>query len=61
MRVSMPVFFDQANPYILAMESSNMCEHIYVGEFAPLLDKCQKALNGLLNKGLTNAFYYMFT
>lgn len=38
-----------------------MCEHIYTGEFAYLKDVCQVALNGILNKGLTNAFYYMFT
>ena len=61
MRVNFPKFFDGAKSYIDAMESSNMCDHIYTGDFAALRAPCQSALNGILNKGLTNAFYYMFT
>lgn len=61
MRVNMPNFFWQANDYILKMESSNMCSEIYTGEFEYLQPICKTALNGILNKGLTNAFYHMFT
>jgi hypothetical protein len=61
MRVAFPPFFEKAKGYIDAMESANMCEHIYTGEFAHLKDVCSSSLNGILNKGLTNAFYYMFT
>lgn len=43
------------------MESSNMCSEIYTGEFEYLQPICKTALNGILNKGLTNAFYHMFT
>jgi hypothetical protein len=61
MRINIPPYFNQAKAYITEMESSNMCEHIYTGDFAYLKDICQTALNGILNKGLTNAFYYMYT
>jgi hypothetical protein len=43
------------------MESSNMCSEIYTGDFEYLQPVCKTALNGILNKGLTNAFYHMFT
>jgi hypothetical protein len=61
MRVSMPHFFEQANDYILKMESANMCTEIYTGEFEYLQPICKSSLNGILSKGLTNAFYHMFT
>lgn len=61
MRVEIPKFFDKAADYINEIESLNMCEHIYKGEFFYLVDICKTSLNGILNKGLTNAFYYMFT
>jgi len=43
------------------MESSNMCSEIYTGDYEYLQPICKTALNGILNKGLTNAFYHMFT
>jgi hypothetical protein len=61
MRIEFPQFFLGAKNYIDEMESVDMCEHIYSGEFAYLKEICKTALNGILNKGLTNAFYYMFT
>lgn len=61
MRINLPLYFDKAADYILGMESGNMCEIIYSGQYAYLKDKCDQALNGILNKGLTNAFYFMFT
>ncbi len=60
MRINLPKFFEGANEYIMQMESKEMCDHIYVGEFSFLKEKCKKAMNGLLDKGLTNSFYYMF-
>jgi hypothetical protein len=38
-----------------------MCSRIYTVDYSYLRDKCNQALNGILNKGLTNAFYFMFT
>ena len=61
MRVNPPKFFYNALDYINQMESSNMCDSIYVGNFSYLQPLCKKALNGILNKGLTNTFYHMFT
>ena len=43
------------------MESSNMCTEIYTGDYEYLRPICKSALNGILSKGLTNAFYHMFT
>ena len=56
----MPPFFKNAESFIKEMESSEMCNQIYKGEFAELKDLCATSLNGILNKGLTNAFYHMF-
>jgi hypothetical protein len=61
MRVDMPDFFQGAKSYIDVMESGEICDKLYVGEFGNLQELCRTALNGILNKGLTNAFYYMFT
>lgn len=61
MRVNLPVYFKDAESFIENIESANMCEYIYTAEFADLKNECEIALNGLLNKGLTNSFYYMFT
>lgn len=61
MRIELPIYFDLSSNFIDEMESINMCDHIYTGEFEHLRSLCKTALNGILNKGLTNAFYYMFT
>ena len=61
MRVNPPIFFKDALSYINAMESSDMCETIYVDSYAYLKPLCKTALNGLMKKGLTNSFYFMFT
>lgn len=61
MRISLPVYFDKAASFIDEMESINMCDHVYTGQFDYLRNLCKTSLNGILNKGLTNAFYYMFT
>jgi hypothetical protein len=61
MRINLPTYFKKAENFILEMESANMCDHVYTGEFGYLREICKQSLNGILNKGLTNAFYYMFT
>jgi len=61
MRTSMPLFFDGAKNFIDEMESGNLCNYVYGSSFPELVPTCKNALNGILNKGLTNAFYYMFT
>ena len=61
MRVNPPKFFKSALSYIESMESSSMCDSIYVDSFAYLKPLCKSALNGIMSKGITNSFYFMFT
>lgn len=41
MRIEIPPYFKSAEGYIDEMESSNMCEHIYTGDFAYLGVLCE--------------------
>ena len=42
------------------LESPEICDLVYVGQFADLNSNCKTNLNGLLQTGLTNAFAFMF-
>ena len=65
MRTSLPLYFQEAKPYFDALESEGLCEFVYGKGSATadekLLKTCTTALNGILLKGLTNTFYYMYT
>jgi hypothetical protein len=61
----MPAYFKGAISYFSNLESSNMCDFVY-GNSSDTKDKvlyedCRTSLNGILGKGLTNAFYFMYT
>jgi hypothetical protein len=61
----MPPYFLGASEYFSNLESSNMCDFVY-GNSSDTRDKglykdCMTSLNGILEKGLTNAFYFMYT
>ena len=57
MRVDLPSYFSSMSQYFTMIESSKFCKSIYSGS---LLDKCEQGLDGILEKGLTNAFFHMF-
>ena len=40
MRINIPIYFDQAAPYIKEIESANMCTQIYTGQLGSLLEEC---------------------
>lgn len=61
MRTNMPVYFSDATDFIDKLESKNFCEIVYGDSYKELVPLCKTSLNGILNKGLSNAFYYMFT
>ena len=50
----------EAKQMMEALESEMMCEIVMVGENAHLRDKCETAMDGVLNNGLSNAFSYMY-
>ncbi len=65
MRTNLPTYFEGAKSYFDNLESSNLCDFVYgsnsTSKDSNLLVTCKTALNGLLKKGLTNSFYYMYT
>ncbi len=61
----MPAYFTGASAYFENLESSSMCDFVY-GNASATRDKvlyniCTTSIDGILSKGLTNAFYYMYT
>jgi hypothetical protein len=56
-----PKYFESISSYIDDIESSRFCDTVYVDDNASMNNLCKTALDGILNKGLTNAFYYMYT
>jgi hypothetical protein len=50
----------EAKEMMEALESDKMCEIVMVGENAHLHEKCETAMDGVLNNGLSNAFSYMY-
>lgn len=50
----------EARQMMEALESDKMCEIVMVGDNAHLRDKCETAMDGILNNGLSNAFSYMY-
>ena len=65
MRKNMPAYFEGAKTYFDNLESSELCDFVYGDnsdtQDQKLLQVCKTGLNGLLTKGLTNSFYYMYT
>jgi hypothetical protein len=42
------------------LDSDQMCELIMIGDYAEYKDKCEHALKGVLNNGISNAFAFMY-
>jgi hypothetical protein len=60
MRVNLPAYFRSMSDYFKLIESDKFCESIYSGKYATLQPMCKNGLDGIMNKGLTNAFFHMF-
>jgi hypothetical protein len=56
----MPVYLSDIDPFIRSIESDQFCDTIYPSDLKGL-GICKTAVNGILNQGFSNAFYYMFT
>ena len=60
MRVDLPAYFRGMQDYFGVIESQGFCDTVYTGKYASLAAMCKQALNGIMEKGLTNAFFHMF-
>ena len=60
MRINLPAYFRSMSDYFNLIESDQFCDSIYSGKYASLVPMCKNGLNGIMNKGLTNAFFHMF-
>lgn len=60
MRIDLPPYFRSMSDYFKVIESDQFCESIYSGKHASLKPTCKNGLNGIMSKGLTNAFFHMF-
>ena len=58
MRVDLPPYFQGMSSYFADIESGKFCRAIYTN--GSLLTQCERGLDGILEKGLTNAFFHMF-
>jgi len=60
MRVDLPAYFRSMTDYFQLIESNEFCGSVYSGgKYAALAPMCKKGLNGIMSKGLTNAFFHM--
>ena len=60
MKKNVPLYFEGAKSLITALDSKDICERVYSYN-NELYDLCKTSLNGVLNLGLGNAFYFMYS
>lgn len=62
MRKDLPRYLEDAREVIEQIESTNFCEEFYplANDVYQLRPLCDDALNGILNKGITNVNAFMY-